>query len=400
MNYTRRNLIQFAGAGLTLAVVKPSAEAGMKPPVATGNIKAVNKDADDSKIISLDRLEQQAKEVMSPGAYAFISGASGAEWTLHENRRAFNDYPILTHRLADILEEDIDLSTELLGHQIPYPVICAPAGVHTFVHPEGELVSAKGVSDAGTIFQCSGASAKPLEAIAEASTGPKWFQLYFNADLGVTKDLLLRAKHSGYNAIILTTDALGPGSSEGFSSLGRPFPSGFTFGNHDPRFGGRGDFRNQKANLTPKDIEFVASVSGLPVIVKGIMRGKDADNAISAGAAAIQVSNHGGRQLDGLPAAISVLPEVANHVKKRVPIIFDSGIRRGIDVFRALCLGADAVAIGRPMLYGLSVGGAKGVQNVFEHLRDELRIAMLLAGCASTKNLSSDFLMNTMKNNT
>jgi lactate oxidase len=130
------------------------------------------------------------------------------------------------------------------------------------------------------------------------------------------------------------------------------------------------------------------------------MRGKDADNAISAGAAAIQVSNHGGRQLDGLPAAISVLPDVANHVKKRVPIIFDSGIRRGIDVFRALCLGADAVAIGRPMLYGLSVGGVKGVQNVFEHLRDELRIAMLLAGCASTKNLSSDFLMNTMKNNT
>ncbi|RCP75436.1 alpha-hydroxy-acid oxidizing protein, partial [Escherichia coli] len=154
---------------------------------------------------------------------------------------------------------------------------------------------------------------------------PKWFQLYFNADAGVTRSLLERAKAAGYSAIIITADALGPGTSDAFLSMSSPFPAGATFGNHDPRYGGKGDFFNQKVELTPADIEFVKKVTGLPVIVKGILRGEDAVVAIDAGADAIQVSNHGGRQIDGIPSAISQLQEVAARVGHKVPVIFDSG---------------------------------------------------------------------------
>ena len=329
---------------------------------------------------------------MTPGAYAFISGAAGDEWTLQENRRAFNDFPVRTHRLKGVSAKDVDLGTQLLGHKLAYPILVAPMGAHLFAHPQGEVATAAGAAAAGAIYQSSGASYQPLEAIAKASAGPKWFQLYFNTDVGVTRSLLERAKAAGYSAIIITADALGPGMSDGFKLLGAPFPPGMTFGNHDPSQGGKGDFFSQKVKLTPDDIGFVKSVTGLPVIVKGLMRGVDADTAIRAGASAIQVSNHGGRQIDGVPGAITVLPEVVKAVKGRVPVIFDSGIRRGIDVMRALSLGAQAVAVGRPVMYGLALGGPSGVQSVIESLRDELKSAMLLAGARSLKQLDSSYV--------
>lgn len=396
MKLSRRNLLQGTGAGLALTALNT-----ISAPVKSSGSLSVSPSLKDNDqkidIISLDRLEQQAKKVMTPGAYAFIADAAGDEWTLRENRRAFNDFPIIPHHLQNIATKDINLNISLLGHKLPFPIVAAPAGAHTFVNPEGEVVTASGVGAAGTLYQSSGASARPLEAIAKATQGPKWFQLYFNVDLGVTRDLLLRARAAGYSAIIITADAIGPGTSDAFISLGKPFPPNFTFGNYDPRFGGRGDFSNQKVNITPEDIDFVRSVSNLPVIIKGIIRAEDADIAIKSGASAIQVSNHGGRQLDGIPATLSILQDVVKSVQGRVPIIFDSGIRRGIDVFRALALGADAVAIGRPMLYGLAVGGAKGVQSVFEHLRDELNIAMLLAGAKSVHDLSPDYLSELKK---
>ena len=392
MNTSRRNLIKGASAGLvTSAMVAATSRVACAktstpaPAPAPAGDKGID-------IISLELLEQQAKKVMTPGAYAFIADASGDEWTLRENRRAFNDFPILTHRLAGIGAKDIDLNVDLLGHKLPYPIIVAPMGAHSFAHPEAEVGTASGAGAAGTLYESSGASAKPLEEIAKARSGPKWFQLYFNADVGVTRNLLQRARDAGYSAIIITADALGPGTSNEFIRLGRPFPPNFTFGNHDPRYGGSGNFLNQKIDLTPDDIGFVHSVTGLPVIVKGIMRAADADTAIKAGAAAIQVSNHGGRQLDGVHGAISVLRDVVQKVDGRVPVIFDSGIRRGIDVFRALSLGAQAVALGRPALYGLAVGGALGVRSAIQHLRDELQLTMLLAGARTVKGLSPDNL--------
>jgi len=174
--------------------------------------------------------------------------------------------------------------------------------------------------------------------------------------------------------------------------MGSPFPPGLVFANHDPKQGGRGQFLNQKIDLTPADIAWVKSITGLPVIVKGLLRGVDADLCIRAGADAIQVSNHGGRAIDGVPASITVLAEVVKHVNGRVPVIFDSGIRRGIDVLRALALGATAIAVGRPVLYGLALGGPKGVQSVLQQLRHELSAAMLLAGASSVRQLGASYL--------
>jgi L-lactate oxidase len=166
----------------------------------------------------------------------------------------------------------------------------------------------------------------------------------------VTRSLLQRAREAGYTAILLTADALVPGQSDAFISMGRPFRPGMTFGNHDPRYGGAGTFLDQKKDLTWDHVGFVREASGLPVVIKGLLCAEDARQAIRAGAAAVQVSNHGGRQLDGLPASVSVLPAVADAVGGQVPIIVDGGVRRGIDVFRALALGANAVAVGRPIL--------------------------------------------------
>lgn len=392
MNPSRRSLIKGAGAGLVATTVGAATTGAAYAQANTAASTPTVVSDKGIDIINFDLLEEEAKKIMSAGAYAFIAGAVGDEWTLRENRRAFNDFPILTHRLAGIGAKDIDLSVDLLGHKLPYPIVVAPMGAHNFVRPEAEVATASGAGAAGTLYESSGASAKPLEEIAKATNGAKWFQLYFNADVGVTRNLLERARDAGYTAIIITADALGPAASDGFIRLGKPFPPNFSFGNHDPRYGGSGNFLNKKIDLTPDDIGFVHSVTGLPVIVKGIMRPADADIAIKAGAAAIQVSNHGGRQVDGVPGSITVLRDVVQIVDSRVPVIFDSGIRRGIDVFRALALGAQAVALGRPVLYGLAVGGAPGVRSAIEHLRDELRLAMLLAGAKTLKSLSPQYL--------
>lgn len=393
---TRRRFLKLAGAGvaavgsgggLTQAqantLVVPEKVKGM--PAAMPMNHAI-------EVINPDILALQAQQVMTPGAYAYIAHGAGDEWTLNENRRAFNDFPIRAHRLAGVAADAIDLRTELLGHPLSAPIVVAPMGAHLFAHPEGEVATASGAALADTLYQSSGASTRTLEDIAKATRGAKWFQLYFNADIGVTKELLQRAKAAGYTAIIITADALGPGASDSFQLLGNPYPPGLVFANHDPKQGGRGNFLAQKIDLTPSDIGFVKAVTGLPVIVKGLLRGEDADVCIRAGADAIQVSNHGGRPIDGVPAAISALPEVVHVEAGRVPIIFDSGIRRGIDVLRALALGANAVAVGRPVLYGLALGGPKGVQSVLQQLRHELTTAMLLAGVKSVKQLDTSYL--------
>ncbi|KXL00250.1 alpha-hydroxy-acid oxidizing protein [Escherichia coli] len=424
MPLSRRNFIQNAVLGISAAGL--SAAPALAKNISSSTAHIISKtsghaDTSTSKslhIISLDRLEASAKDVMTEAAYAYIAHGAGDEWTYHENRRAFSDYPLLPHRLSGVAAHSIDIRTDLLGHHLEHPLLIAPMGAHMFVHPEGEVIAAAGAEKAGALYESSGASNRSLEDIAKASKGPKWFQLYFNADAGVTRSLLERAKAAGYSAIIITADAgvtrsllerakaagysaiiitadaLGPGTSDAFLSMSSPFPAGATFGNHDPRYGGKGDFFNQKVELTPADIEFVKKITGLPVIVKGILRGEDAVVAIDAGADAIQVSNHGGRQIDGVPSAISQLQEVAARVGHKVPVIFDSGIRRGIDVVRAISLGATAVAVGRPVLYGIAVGGVGGVAGVIEHLKTELRTAMLLSGARTLKDLAQGFIRN------
>lgn len=371
-----------SGAAATAASSKASAGSGYDASTA-------NKELD---VVSLPRLNDDFKAAIPKAGYVFVTGAKGDEWTLRENRRAMEDFRIMTHRLTGVSSDALDLSVDILGHKLPFPFFVAPMGAHRMVHEEGEVATARGAGMAGALYCSSGASNKTLEQIAEATTGPKWFQLYFNQDVNVTKSLLRRAKDAGYSAIVLTADALGPGTPDEFRAMGMPFRSDMTFGNHDPKFGGTGNFLDQKVDLTPDDIKMIKDETGLPVIVKGILRAGDVDPIIAAGADAIQVSNHGGRQIDGVPGAISALPLVAKAVDGRVPVIMDSGIRRGIDVIRALAMGATCVAVGRPVLYGLGVGGAKGVQSVLEALANELRTDMLLTGARSVADLDASYI--------
>lgn len=391
MRASRRSFFEVAGVGMA-AVLAGAAAPGApttSQPVAPGAAQAGTQAAGERpmKVVSLADIEAQAHALMSEAAWAFVAEGSGDQWTLGENRRAFNDYPIMPHRLRGVDGTKVAMGVQLLGHDLPYPILVAPSGVHLFVHPTAEAATAGGAGMAGALYTASGASTLPLEAIAKATTGPKWFQAYLNSDEGVTKDILLRAKAAGFTAIVLTADALGPGMSDHFIRLGMPFPPGMTFGNNDPRYGGSGNFLAQKTALTLDDIGMIRTLTGLPVVVKGLLRGVDAKDAVSAGAGAIQVSNHGGRQIDGVPASVSALPEVVEAVGGRVPVLLDGGIRRGIDVFRALALGATAVATARPILYGAAVGGPAGVAAVLEHLRDELHQTMLLSGAQTIADI-------------
>lgn len=380
-------------AGISLAQTTSSGSTAKAAPGAAADsgygASTANAEID---VISLSALEEPFKAAIPEAGYVFVTGAKGDEWTLRENLRAMEDFRIVTHRLTGVSPDALNLSVNILGHKLPYPFFVAPMGAHRMVHEEGEVATARGAGMAGTIYCSSGASNKTLEEIAKATDGPKWFQLYFNQDVSVTKSLLKRAKKAGYSAIVLTADALGPGMPDRFRAMGAPFRSDMTFGNHDPAHGGTGNFFAQKVALTPDDIKMIKDETGLPVIVKGILRAEDVDPIIAAGADAIQVSNHGGRQIDGVPAAISALPLVAKAVNGRVPIIMDSGIRRGIDVIRALSMGATCVAVGRPALYGLAVGGAPGVKSVLDALAAELRSDMLMAGARSVADLDSSYI--------
>lgn len=390
---SRRKLLGAAGIGLSAlplmsTQVFAAANDASRPPtpyLASTAEKKIN-------IISLDRLEVEARGAIPKAGYEFVSGGAGDEWTLRENRRAFNDYRIAAKRLVGLSSDDIDIKTRLLGLDMPSPIMVAPMGAHAMVHDQGEKDTARGASLAKALYCSSGASNATLEEIAQATSGPKWFQLYYNNDEAVTRSLLTRAKKAGYSAIILTADALGPGQPDDFKAMGSPFRPDRNFGNHDPKKGGSGDFFNQKTALTTKDIQFIKKFTGLPVIVKGILRPDDADRFIRAGADAIQVSNHGGRQIDGVPASMTALPPIVKVVNNRVPVILDGGIRRGIDIVRAIAMGADAVAVGRPMLYGLGLGGAQGVESVINFLNADLKTTMLLSGAAKLSDLNPDYI--------
>jgi L-lactate oxidase len=337
-------------------------------------------------LISLERLEQEVKAGWSEGQVAW-AGPKGDGWTYAENRRAFNDFPIVPRRLQGLGEKLPEVRTRLLDHELTLPIIASPIGSQGIINSDAELVTAEGTGLTGTLYVASGASTKPMEAIANVTPGPKWFQIYLNKDEGINRWLVQRAKAAGFSAIVLTADAVGPGVSDEFIRLGRPRPAHLTFGNHDPALGGRGDVLNQKLGLSFSDISFLKGISGLPVIVKGIQHAEDVAECLVAGAAAVWVSNHGGRQLDGVPATISVLREICDAVSGRVPVILDSGVRRGIDVIRWLALGATTVAIGRPLLWGSAAGGAFGVKSVFDHLRHEIQWAMVLTGVSRISDL-------------
>jgi len=395
MATSRRNLIQaLAAGGAVIAAAQGigRAVAEESPPAALPpGFGEPSSQEHPLKIVSVERLEDEARKIISPGRFA-IMGPSGDGWTYRENRRAFNDFPIMPRRLQHVDDKDIDLSTTLLGHKLPLPVFTCPTGAQGNLHVKAELPNAAGTGMAGSLFVASGASNRPMEEIAKATTGPKWFQIYMNRDMELNRWLVQRAKAAGFSAIVLTADALGPGQSDDYIALGRPRDPRLTAGNHDPALGGHGNFGDQKRDLSFTDITFLREASGLPVLVKGVVQPDDIRESLAAGAAGIWVSNHGGRQMDGGPASISMLRAAVDAVGGRVPVVLDSGVRRGIDIFRALSLGATAVGIGRPALWGLITGGSEGVKSVYAQLAFELKSTMLLSGVAKVTNLNRDNL--------
>lgn len=307
--------------------------------------------------------------------------------TLRQNRKALDRIQLLPHYLVN--KPAPDLSTTLLGHKLSMPIITAPMGAHGLAHKSAELGSAKGTGDAGTLYTAATPSNETLEDIATATNGPKWFQLYLHDERELSRDLLKRAKAAGYSAIVFTIDAFAPGASDETVRLGFSFPPSLPLVNSKT-----GIF---KSSLGWNDVDFIQQTTDLPLVLKGVVTPEIAEEAVKRGVAAVQVSNHGGRGLDGVPGAIDLLPGVVKAVNGRIPVLMDSGIRRGTDVFKALALGADAVALGRPVLYGLSLGGPQGVTSVYERIGAELSRAMMIAGVANIKEINGEYLYKSDK---
>lgn len=346
------------------------------------------------KIVNTAELEAEAEKILPKGGYGYIFGGSGAEYTKRENLRAMEAIGIEPHFLAGVLKPD--LSVTILGSKLPFPIIIPPMGSHGLAHVSKEIGTAQAAEATGALMVLSMQSNVPLEDVAAAHPGPKWMQLYFPADRGYAREVIMRAKAAGYTAIVPTID----------STLAYPRDNNIRNDFRIPVSLGKGNapknepdpvkaaviMNRRKIDLNWDDMLWIKEQTGLPVVVKGVMSPATAKQAVERGIDAVWVSNHGGRALDGVPASVSALPRIADTVNGRVPIIFDSGIRRGQDVFRALALGANVVACGRPVLYGLALGGHLGAQSVLEYLRDDLYIVMQLAGTANVKAITRDYI--------
>jgi len=394
MNPARRKLLNTLGYGS--ALLAQSALIGAGPATAAGAAPAppwrTGSEVRPLPLANLLELEAAAARVIPAAGFDYIAGGAEDEWTLRENRAAFERRQIPQRVLTG--KTVADTATEILGSRIAMPVIVTPMGGHGIAHVSAEAGTARGAAAAGTLHTVSTVATLSLEEAARAADGPRWFQIYLTRDDGFNAELLQRARAAGYSAIVFTVDVPVGGNRDrdrrnGFVYPPAAAPRNFLAADGSPR---RID-RTFQARLDGDSIDFVRRHSGLPVVVKGIASAADAQLALRHGAAAIQVSNHGGRQLDGTPAAFTVLPAVAEAVQGRVPLIFDSGIRRGADVFKALAAGADVVALGRPVLYGLALGGWQGVQSVLEQLDRELRTVMQLAGAASVADIRNTRLL-------
>jgi 4-hydroxymandelate oxidase len=327
-------------------------------------------------LASLSDYEAAAHEKLSEPAWAYFSGGSADEITLHRNRSALDALRLMPRVLVDVRK--IDTSTELLGHRLPHPILIAPTSSHILANPEGEVATVKGAGAAGAIMVASTVSNRSIEEICAAASGPVWFQLYLQDDRALAASLISRAEAAGAKALVVTADnpfAYARNREE--RQRGRmPIIS---FGNlgmmAEP--GGRIGSRRR---FTWSDLDWIRSISRLPVILKGVLNPDDADEAVNRGVAAIVVSNHGGRVLDTLPATIEALPAICHRVNRRVPVLFDGGVRRGTDILKAIGIGANAILIGRPAVFGLAVNGAQGVHDVVGLLRTELEGAMAMTG--------------------
>ena len=355
------------------------------------------------RFTNLLELEDMARAKVPRAIFDYIAGGAEDEVTLRRNREAFGRWALRPRVLRDVRKRDT--KTVLLGERVSMPVCVAPTSFHALVHPEGEVATARGTAAAETILIASTVSTKPLEEIAAAADAPRWFQLYVYKDRAVTEELVNRAVKAGYKALCLTADTPVLGRRERDERNAFTLPPGFGIANLKPAgLDGMPEVEQGSAfaeyvadlldsSLTWDDVDWLKSISPLPLVVKGIMTAEDAVLAVDHGIAGIVVSNHGGRQLDSTLGSLDALPEVVAAVRGRIELYLDGGIRRGTDVLKALALGAKAVFVGRPVLWGLALGGADGVRAVLDELRTELDTAMALAGCATLKDIESSLVL-------
>lgn len=344
--------------------------------------------------LSVADYERLAEERLDPGPWAYLAGGAGDEWTLRENRAAFERWTFRPRVLCDV--SAVSTATTVLGHPIASPVVVAPVAYQQLYHPEGECATARGAAAAGTGIAVSTFSTRSHEEIAAAAPGvPQWCQLYVFQDRGFTREHLAGAAAAGCSAVVLTVDTPVLSQRERDLRVGFEVPSDLPLPYARSAIGVEAlnpadQFALLDASVSWRDLEWIAGESRLPVVLKGLTTREDAELALEHGAAAIVVSNHGGRQLDGVPATLDSLPEVVEAVANRVEVYLDGGIRRGTDVAKALALGARAVLVGRPPIYGLTAGGEDGVRHVLELLRDELALALSLLGCTSPDELTPE----------
>jgi 4-hydroxymandelate oxidase len=326
-------------------------------------------------------LEESARRVLDPAVFDFYAGGSGDEVTLAANAAAWRRVSLRPHVLRDV--STVDTHVRVLGQELAAPVCVAPVGYQTLAHPDGELAMARGARRAGALLTVSSRSSRRIEDVA-AEAGPWWFQAYVLRDRGLTRDLVRRAAEAGASAIALTGDTpyLGRRRRDRDPDLIPDALFGVNLGDGFDRA-----MAEQAADVTYDDIGWLAEISGLPVVVKGVLRGDDARVCAGAGAAGVWVSNHGGRQLDGSVPAAEALPEVAAAVRGAVEVYVDGGVRTGVDVLRALALGATAVFVGRPALWCLATGGQEAVAEGLAELSAGLAHAMGLAGVTTVAEI-------------
>jgi 4-hydroxymandelate oxidase len=343
-----------------------------------------------------DALEQEARNRVSPGAFAFCACGADDEITVAENGAAWRALRLRPRVLRDV--RSVDLSTTLLGAPVSSPIMLAPTGRHRLYHPEGERASARAAGLAGVAYVLATNSTVSIEEVAAERRGaPQWFQLYMGPDRAVTEQLLDRLAAAGFTALVLTVDQPVPGYSPRAARNPVEASPDIRHVNLPGAPVARTAYDATLSGIvayptTLRDLEWLVRRSPLDVLVKGVLRGDDATRVVDAGAKAVIVSNHGGRHLDTTVTTAHALPEIVAAIGERAEIYVDGGIRRGTDVLKALALGARAVLIGRPMLWGLSVNGAEGVHGVVVHLQNELQRAMTLSGVAGVAEITRDLV--------
>jgi len=350
------------------------------------------------QFFNLFEAESLAKSKLPHEVYDYYAGGANDEISLCQNRRLFDEMSLRYRVLVDVSKRSTAI--ELFRTKMSAPIVIAPMAFQQMAHPDGEMAVARAAGEAGIAMTCSTFATCSMESISGAASHDLWFQLYTHRDRAITKDLVQRAQACGFKALVLTVDVPELGRRERDERHGFKLPPEFRVANFPElkveaeQGSGLGAFLQglRDGSLTWSDVDWLASITKMPIIVKGLVRSDDARLALDHGVAGIVVSNHGGRQLDTAIAPIRALPEVVSAVGGRLPVLVDGGVRRGTDVIKCLALGADAVMLGRPVLWGLAVAGQEGVKRVLDLLIAELDLAMALCGVSNVRDVSRDLV--------